>query len=57
MLRLYPPIIFLIRESTKADTILGRAYPAGAMVAISPWVIQRQETHGDIPNASGSSGF
>jgi len=49
-LRLYPPIIFLIRESAKHDSILGSICPAGAMVAISPWVIQRHEKHWDHPN-------
>lgn len=49
-LRLYPPIIFLIRESIKADSILGSSCPAGAMVAISPWVIQRHEKNWEHPN-------
>ena len=49
-LRLYPPIIFLIRESIKADSILGSSCPAGAMVAISPWVIQRHEQNWEHPN-------
>jgi len=50
-LRLYPPLSFFIREA-KADTELaGSRCPMRALVAISPWVIQRHEQHWSEPNS------
>jgi cytochrome P450 len=40
-LRLYPPISFLPRMVTKPTTILRKKLEAGAMLVISPWIIQR----------------
>ncbi|MDB4915717.1 MAG: cytochrome [Gemmatimonadetes bacterium] len=40
-LRLYPPISFLPRMVTKPTTILRKRLEAGAMLVISPWIIQR----------------
>ncbi len=49
-LRLYPPLSFFIRES-KAPSQLGESRcPMGALIAISPWVIQRHEQHWSEPN-------
>lgn len=50
-LRLYPPLSFFIREAT-ADGALGESRcPMGALLAVSPWVIQRHEQHWSDPNA------
>ena len=40
-LRLYPPIAFLLRESTEAVTFRERPLCAGSFVVVSPWTIQR----------------
>ena len=49
-LRLYPPLSFFIRES-QAPRQLGESQcPMGALLAISPWVIQRHEQHWSEPN-------
>jgi cytochrome P450 len=50
-LRLYPPLSFFIREAA-ADGALGQSRcPLGALLAVSPWVIQRHEQHWSDPNA------
>ena len=50
-LRLYPPVSFFIREAT-ADGQLGQSRcPMGALLTLSPWVIQRHEQHWSDPNA------
>jgi cytochrome P450 len=50
-LRLYPPLSFFIREAT-ADGALGESRcPMRALLAVSPWVIQRHEQHWSDPNA------
>ena len=50
-LRLYPPLSFFIREAA-ADGALGQSRcPLGALLAVSPWVIQRHEQHWNDPNA------
>ena len=48
-LRLYPPLSFFIREAA-ADGALGQSRcPLGALLAVSPWVIQRHEQHWNDP--------
>jgi cytochrome P450 len=39
-LRLYPPIAFLLRESTASVRFRGKPIPAGSFVVVSPWTIQ-----------------
>ncbi|EXI81797.1 MAG: Epi-isozizaene 5-monooxygenase/(E)-beta-farnesene synthase [Candidatus Accumulibacter appositus] len=40
-LRLYPPIAFLLRETTEAVSFRERPICAGGFVVVSPWTIQR----------------
>ena len=40
-LRLYPPIAFLLRETTEAVSFRERPVCAGGFVVVSPWTIQR----------------
>ena len=40
-LRLYPPIAFLLRQTTEAVTFRQRPICAGGYVVVSPWTIQR----------------
>jgi cytochrome P450 len=49
-LRLYPPLSFFIRESQAARQLGESRCPMGALLAISPWVIQRHEQHWSEPN-------
>jgi cytochrome P450 len=49
-LRLYPPLSFFIRESQAASQLGESRCPMGALLAISPWVIQRHEQHWSEPN-------
>ena len=48
-LRLYPPVAFFIREATQDDALGGSRCPMGALLTLSPWVIQRHEQHWDDP--------
>ena len=49
-LRLYPPVSFFIRESQTPQKLGESRCPMGALLAISPWVIQRHEQHWSDPN-------
>jgi cytochrome P450 len=50
-LRLYPPVSFFIREAQGDTELAGSCCPMRALVALSPWVIQRHEQHWSEPNA------
>jgi cytochrome P450 len=50
-LRLYPPLSFFIRESQAPSQLGESRCPMGALLAISPWVIQRHEQHWSNPNS------
>ncbi len=50
-LRLYPPLSFFIRESQAPSQLGESRCPMGALLAISPWVIQRHEQHWNDPNS------
>ncbi len=50
-LRLYPPVSFFIRESQRQGELVDRRCPLGSLVALSPWVIQRQEGQWPQPHA------
>jgi cytochrome P450 len=40
-LRLYPPVAFLPRDATEAVTMRDKKIKPGAIISISPWIIQR----------------
>jgi cytochrome P450 len=50
-LRLYPPVAFFIREASKEAELNGSRCPMGALLTLSPWVIQRHEQHWQDPQA------
>ncbi|MDA1247543.1 MAG: cytochrome P450, partial [Cyanobacteria bacterium] len=50
-LRLYPPVSFFIREAQGDTELAGSGCPMRALVALSPWVIQRHEQHWSEPNS------
>jgi steroid delta-isomerase-like uncharacterized protein len=49
-LRLYPPIWMLTRTALQDDEIAEYAIPAGALVAISPYLIHRHPNYWDHPD-------
>lgn len=49
-LRLYPPVTFLARTTAEARRLGPIDLPKGAMVLVSPWVIQRHEALWDNPD-------
>lgn len=42
-MRLYPPVPILSRQALKEDTIRGKKVPAGSLMLIVPWLIQRHK--------------
>jgi cytochrome P450 len=48
-LRLYPPIYAMVREPLEDDTIRGYSVPAGSLVVLPQWVIQRDARFFDEP--------
>ena len=50
-LRLYPPAFVITREALGPDELGGQTIPAGAMITISPFVVNRHEQHWDDPDA------
>ena len=49
-LRLYPPIAFLLRETTAAVSFRERPICAGGFVVVSPWTIQRHRALWSAPD-------
>jgi cytochrome P450 len=50
-LRLWPPIAFLLRETTQNQEFRGKALAAGDFLVISPWTIQRHRDLWREPDA------
>jgi cytochrome P450 len=50
-LRLYPPIAFLLRETTGDVTLRGKPVPANSYIVVSPWTIQRHRRVWQAPDA------
>jgi cytochrome P450 len=49
-LRLYPPSPYLSREAIADDEICGARVPAGSVVGIAPWIIQRHRRLWEEPD-------
>jgi cytochrome P450 len=49
-LRLYPPVSFFIREASRNTELGGQRCPMGALLTISPWLIQRHRDHWPDPD-------
>lgn len=56
-LRLYPPIPFLLRESSQVTELRGKCASEGSMVAVSPWLIHRHELFWSRPSQFDPSRF
>jgi cytochrome P450 len=50
-MRLYPPIPLIGRQATEPCTVAGYRLPAGANVAVSPWVVHRDGRFFPEPDA------
>jgi cytochrome P450 len=50
-LRLYPPVSFFIRAVTRPTEMRGKHMKPGAMIVISPWLIQRNKDNFPCPHA------
>lgn len=49
-LRLYPPIAFFLRETTRDVCPRGKAIPAGSQLVVAPWMLQRHRKKWDRPD-------
>lgn len=56
-LRLYPPVSFLVREVTAPTTMRDKLLQKGAMIVISPWLIQRNRNNWKCPHAFAPERF
>ena len=56
-LRLYPPVSFLVREVTADTTMRDKLLRRGAMIVISPWLIQRHHDNWKCPHAFAPERF
>lgn len=50
VLRLYPPVPMMVRETTVPEDMRGRAVAPGAQVVLSPWHLHRHERIWDRPD-------
>lgn len=50
-LRLYPPVSFFVREVTAPTSFRDKLLQKGAMIVISPWLIQRNKNNWKCPHA------
>lgn len=51
VLRLYPPVFVTNRQAAQSDVVYGFHIPAGALLSISPYAIQRDPRYWDNPLA------
>ena len=51
VLRLYPPVPMMVRQSLRPEDFRGRAVKPGAQVVISPWHLQRHDRIWPDPDA------
>ena len=56
-LRLYPPVSFFVREVTAPITLRDKLLHKGAMIVISPWLIQRNRNNWKCPHAFAPERF
>ena len=56
-LRLFPPVGFMARQSSKTCPMRDKTLEKGASVVISPWLIHRHRDHWDQPDAFNPDRF
>ncbi len=50
-LRLYPPVSFFVRAATRPTTLRDKLLKPGAMIVVSPWLIQRNRDNWGCPHS------
>ncbi len=50
-LRLYPPVAFLARDTSRPEKLLTKELDPGSVIFISPWLMQRHEKYWERPDA------
>ena len=50
-LRLYPPVAVLARDSSQPEQMMNRQIDPGAVIFVSPWLMQRHDRHWESPHA------
>jgi cytochrome P450 len=50
VLRLYPPVPFLVREAGQEETLRRRTVPAGSLVMVIPWLLHRHRGYWHQPD-------
>lgn len=50
-LRLYPPVAFVARDTSKAERLGARDVPAGSVVFVPLWLLHRNKNHWQAPDA------
>ncbi len=50
-MRLYPPVPILSRQALKDDEIRGRKIPAGSLMLVVPWLVQRHKKFWKNPDS------
>ncbi len=50
-MRLYPPVPILSRQALKDDEIRGRKVPAGSLMLVVPWLVQRHKKFWKNPDS------
>ncbi|MEM1431384.1 MAG: cytochrome P450 [Pseudomonadota bacterium] len=51
VLRLYPPVPMMVRETTRAERFRDRDIPVGAQIVLSPWHLHRHTRLWEAPDA------
>ena len=56
-MRLYPPVASVARDAVRSEQLLNRSLEPGALLFVSPWLIQRHVAHWDQPDAFNPDRF
>ncbi len=56
-MRLYPPVAFVARDSSRPERMMQRDIEAGAVIFVSPWLMHRHEDFWDRPDAFDPARF
>ena len=56
-MRLYPPVAFVARDSSRPETMHGRQVDPGSVILVSPWLMHRHEKFWDKPDVFDPTRF
>jgi cytochrome P450 len=57
VLRLYPPVYVTNRQALQDDVVCGYAIPAGALISVSPYTVQRDPRYWESPETFNPERF